>query len=101
MTPFQNQANDDDLHELMAIAVLCGQRNVKAEVLPIYDAWALAYPRDALGAIGQGLAMIARGEMREGYRLINDAAEGAETRSDQARDVRQSIKENVAALAAQ
>lgn len=101
MAPFQNNADDDDLHELMAIAVLCGQRNVKAEVLSIYDAWAEAYPRDALGPIGQGLAMIARGEMREGYRLIDVAADGAETRAEQAQDVRRSIKENVAALATQ
>ena len=98
-TPFTDARNDDDLHLLMAVAVLCGQRGVgPEEVAPVYEAWAHAYPDDALGGIGRGLAMIGRGEAREGYRHIEDTARTATTRAEQARDVLATLKRDIQAM---
>lgn len=99
-TPFTNSENDDDLHLLMAIAVLCGQKGAEADVLPIYEAWALAYPDDALGPIGKGLHMIQSGNPVEGTKLIEGAASGATTRAAQARDVIESLRRDVEKIAA-
>lgn len=98
-TPYTDARNDDDLHLLMAAAVLCGQRGVSHDVAPIYEAWARAYPQDALGGIGRGLAMIGRGEAREGYRLIEETSRTATTRREQAQDVLATLKRDIQALA--
>lgn len=94
-TDYADPRNDDDLHQLMAIAVLSGQRGVSLDTLAIYDAWASVYPRDALGGVGRGLAMIAAGKPRDGYTLIEETSKTAETRSDQARDVLDSLKRDI------
>lgn len=96
--PFASAENTDDLHDLMAIAVLCGHRGVETNVGPIYEAWARAYPNDALGGIGRGLALIGKGQAREGYRLIEETARTATTRQEQARDVLQSLKRDIQAV---
>lgn len=97
-TDYADPRNDADLHQLMAIAVVSGQRGVIANTLPIYEAWSGVYPRDALGAVGRGMALIAAGKMREGYVLIEDAARGAETRTEQARDVLETLKRDIREL---
>ncbi len=97
--PFSTQANTDDLHLLMAVAVLSGQRGVDQDLAPIYDAWEKCYPDDALGGIGRGLAMIGRGEAAEGYLLIERMATSARTRRDQAREVLNSLRRDISALA--
>lgn len=83
---------DDDLHLLMAIAVLVGQRGTDAKTDMIYDAWSRYYPQDALGAVGRGLQMIGQGDTEGGIALIEKAAEHSATRAQQARDVLQSLR---------
>lgn len=88
------QADDpqtDDLHLLMAVAILCGQRGVEARMLPIFDSWAHAYPRDALSGIGRGLYLLNQGDPEGAFAAIRHAAENATTRADQARDVLDSL----------
>lgn len=96
--PFSNPENTDDLHQLMAIAVLCGHRGVAIEASPIYDVWSECYPQDALGGIGRGLLMIGSGKPREGYAMIEEAARTARSRGDQARDVLASLRRDMAEL---
>lgn len=96
--PFKTPENTDDLHLLMAIAVLCGHRSVDTEVTPMYEAWSLAYPDDALGGIGRGLAMIGNGKPRDGYQLIEETARTATTRSEQAMEVLASLQRDMRAL---
>ena len=79
--------NVEDLHLLMAVAVMCGQRGLQTELLPVYEAWEKFYPEDALGPLGRGLFLIGKGETREGYNLVELAAIGSKTRADQAREV--------------
>lgn len=98
-SPFSDPQNDDDLHELMAVAVLCGHKGVRHDMRAVYEAWAHAYPDDALGGVGRGLMMIAAGQSREGYRLIEDTSRTALTRADQAREVLATLKRDIAALA--
>lgn len=98
MQNFASSQNDDDLHELMAVAVLCGHRAVEADVSAIYDAWAKAYPQDALGGIGRGLTMIGNGQAREGYRVIEETARTATTRVEQAEEVLASLKRDIQAI---
>lgn len=98
MKPFADAQNTDDLHDLMAVAVLCGHRGVESDVAAIYEAWAKSYPDDALGGIGRGLAMIGNGQVRDGYRLIEETARTASTRNDQARDVLASLKRDIQAI---
>lgn len=100
-SPFTNRQDDEDLHELMAVAVLCGHHGLRQDVSAIYDAWARAYPDDALGGIGQGLAMIGSGAPKEGYRLIEETARTAATRAEQARDVLATLKREISTLAAE
>lgn len=85
--PFKDPNHTDDLHTLMAIAVLCGHRSVPADVTPMYEVWSQVYPQDALGGIGRGLSMIGNGQPRDGYQLIEETARTATSRSDQAREV--------------
>ena len=82
-----DEAQVDDLHLLMAIAILCGQRGVEAPLMPIFDAWAQHYPDDALAAVGRGLFLVGNGNPEAGFAMIRDATERAKTRVDQARDV--------------
>jgi hypothetical protein len=99
-TAFTDPSLDDDLHLLMAVAVLSGQRGTGAESGAIYEAWARAYPDDALGHVGRGLTLIGGGRFDEGYRIIERAAETARTRTDQARDVLATLRERQAELTA-
>ena len=99
--PYRSEVFEDDLHTLMAVAVLIGQRGVEADVLPVYEAWSQAYPRDALGGIGRGLAMIGAGEPREGYAIVEEAARTAETRREQAAEVLERLRADMAELARQ
>lgn len=96
--PFKDPQNTDDLHDLMSIAVLCGHKNVQAEMLPIYQVWSQCYPEDALGGIGRGLSMIGNGAPRDGYSLIEETARSATTRVEQARDVLASLQRDMRAL---
>ncbi len=90
---------DDDLHLLVTVAVLTGQRGVPADIAPIYDAWSKAYPEDALGPVGKGLALVGEGDLDGGIRLVAEAVRHAKTRVQQAKDVLQSLEESVAAAA--
>ena len=81
----------DDLHLMMAAAILAGQRGVEASLMPIFDAWSQQYPTDALAGIGRGLHLIGNGNPEAGYAMIEDAARTATTRADQARDVLESL----------
>ena len=99
--PFSTPENDDDLHLLMAVAVLCGQKGADVEVLPIFEAWALAYPNDALGPIGKGLHLIRAGDAVGGCKMIETAADQASTRAGQARDVIESLRRDVDQIAAE
>lgn len=76
----------DDLHLLMAVAVLCGQRAVDVPLLPIFDVWQREYPQDALGNLGRGLYLIAKGDTETGLSEI-ETATTAQTRAEQAREV--------------
>lgn len=96
---FSNPQFDDDLHLLMAIAVLGGQRGVDAETDAVYETWAQCYPRDALGGLGRGLSMIRHGDPMGGYELIEQTVKTAETRVDQAREVMDSLRRDLTALA--
>lgn len=81
----------DDLHLLMATAILCGQRGVEAWLLPIFDAWAHEYPQDALAGIGRGLYLLGQGDPEGAFATIREAARNSTTRADQARDVLDSL----------
>jgi hypothetical protein len=96
--PFSNPQNTDDLHDLMAIAVLCGHRSVQTSMEPIYQVWSRCYPKDALGGIGCGLSMIGKGQPRDGYNLIEETARTAATRADQAREVLESLQRDIREL---
>lgn len=96
--PFQHQENTDDLHTLMAIAVLCGHRSVETDVAPMYATRPLACPTDALGGIGRGLHMIGNGKPRDGYRLIEETARAAISRTDQAQDVLAALQRDMRTL---
>jgi hypothetical protein len=96
--PFQDTSFDEDLRCLMAVAILCGHKGVPAQIRPIYEAWAAAYPTDALGPIGIGLALVAEGQGREGYRMIAEAARAAQTRAEQAREVLARLEVDMPAL---
>ncbi len=96
--PFSNPENTNDLHELMAVAVLCGHRNVQTSMEPIYQVWSHCYPKDALGGIGCGLSMIGNGKPRDGYHLIEETARTATTRVEQAQDVLESLQRDIRAL---
>lgn len=89
----------DDLHLLMAVAVLTGQRGVDAPVVPVFEAWSLHYPDDALGRLGIGLFMVGNGNAEGGISMIADAARTARTRADQARDVLDSLVSDFPELA--
>lgn len=89
----------DDLHLMMAAAILCGQRGVETDLMPIFDSWAQHYPQDALAAIGRGLFMIGNGNPESGYAMIADAAERATTRAEQAREVLASLAQDMPELA--
>lgn len=82
----------DDLHLLMAIAVLCGQRAVDAPLLPIFDTWQREYPQDALGNLGRGLFLIAKGDTEAGIGEI-ETATTAQTRAEQAREVLNALRD--------
>ena len=97
-SPFKDSQNDDDLHSLMAVAVLCGHKGVEHDVAPIYEAWAKAYPGDALGGVARGLALIGQGQPREGYLVVEEAARTASTRRQQAQDVLATLKHDISAL---
>lgn len=81
----------DDLHLLMATAILCGQRGVEAHMMPIFDTWSRAYPHDALAGIGRGLYLLGQGDPESAFAAIRQAAETSTTRADQARDVLDSL----------
>ena len=89
----------DDLHLMMAAAILCGQRDVEADVMPIFDCWGHFYPEDALANIGRGLFMIGHGNAAAGYELIAEAANSARTRVGQAREVLASLAQDLPELA--
>lgn len=86
-----NPSQDDDLHLLMAVAILSGQRGVEGHVLPIFDAWGHAYPKDALAGIGRGLCLLNQGDAEGAFAAIRAAAQNSTTRADQARDVLESL----------
>jgi len=88
-----------DLHLLMTVAVLGGRHGVEQDFGAIYDTWTHCYPDDALGAIGQGLILIQRGEQEDGMDLIRAAAQSASTRADQAAEVLASLEADIAASA--
>lgn len=94
--PFADPENTQDLHTLMELAVVCGQRGVREDLGAIYECWSLCYPDDALGAIGRGLLMMSRGKTQEGLDLIEEAARSAKTRAGDARGVLTSLKESLA-----
>ncbi|MFV0385999.1 hypothetical protein [Paracoccus sp. (in: a-proteobacteria)] len=81
----------DDLYFLMATAILAGQRGVTSNVMPIFDAWAEFYPKDALANVGRGLIMLGSGNAEAGYALIAEAAEKSTTRAEQAQAVLASL----------
>ncbi|RMC34934.1 hypothetical protein [Paracoccus alkanivorans] len=89
----------DDIHLLMAAAILCGQRGVETDLMPVFDCWANHYPQDAMANIGRGLFMIGNGNAEAGYRLIVEAAETATSRADQAREVLASLAQDLPELA--
>lgn len=90
--PFSDTSFVDDLHEMMAAAILAEQRGVEVDASPIFEAWGASYPEDALGPVGRGLTLIRTGNTKEGFSLIEGAAQNAKTRQDQARDVLESLK---------
>ena len=94
--PFSDPSFDDDLHLLVTIAVLTGQRGILGQVSTIYDAWALAYPDDALGPVGKGLSLVGEGKFKDGFSMIEAAAKNARTRVKQAEDVLKSLESSVA-----
>ncbi|MEM9341887.1 MAG: hypothetical protein AAGA87_02465 [Pseudomonadota bacterium] len=96
--PFDNAENTEDLHLLMAVAVLCGHKGVTSDMQAVYEIWSKCYPTDALGGIGRGLTMIGNGRPREGYRLIEETARTAETRGDQAKEVLSSLQRDMREL---
>lgn len=96
--PFNTAENTDDLHLLMAVAVLSGHKGVSADMQPIYEIWSKCYPHDALGGIGRGLSMIGNGRPRDGYRLIEETARTAETRGEQAQEVLTSLQRDMREL---
>ena len=83
---------DEDLHLLMAIAVLSGRKGVFGAFLPIYQLWSDVYPADALGGIGLGLNLIAMGDAEGGFALIEETARSAETRADQAKAIMETLR---------
>ncbi|QJD18428.1 MULTISPECIES: hypothetical protein [Paracoccus] len=89
----------DDLHLMMAVAILAGQRGVEAPLMPIFDTWSQHYPQDALAGIGRGLHLIGHGNPEAGYAMIEDAARTATTRAAQARDVLDSLASDFPELA--
>ena len=97
--PFKDARNDEDLHQLMAIAVLCGQRGVVHDMLAIYEAWSAAYPEDALGGIGRGLAMIRDGQPEDGLMMLERTAQTSRTRTEQARDVLTAVRRDYEQMA--
>ena len=97
--PFKDPQNDEDLHELMAIAVLSGQRGVVQDMLPVYEAWSAAYPDDALGGIGRGLAMLRDGQPEEGLALLDRTTRSARTRVEQAREVLAAVRRDFPQMA--
>ena len=76
----------EDLRLLMTLAVIAGRREVEGDFDPIYKAWQDAFPEDALGPLGRGLALYRVGQTVEGLDLIEQAAL-ADTRGAQARDI--------------
>lgn len=94
--PFSDPRFDEDLHLLVTVAVLTGQRGLVLPVGAIYDAWAEAYPNDALGPVGKGLALVGEGNFADGFAMIEGAARNAKTRAQQARDVLASLEASVA-----
>ena len=98
--PFSDSTFDEDLHLLMALAVLCGQHRTIAPVQPIYETWGLAYPEDSLGPVGRGLCLVGEGQFEQGYNMIRDAAQNARTRADQAVDVLKSLEDSFAQMEA-
>lgn len=98
--PFSDPTFDDDLHLLMVIAVLTGQHGLNERITPIYEAWAEAYPDDALGSVGRGLALVGEGKFEEGVELVRQASVNSKTRSDQAADVLQSLEQSFTEAAA-
>jgi len=73
--PFSDPTFVDDLHELMAVAILGAQRGLDADTGAIFEAWGASYPTDALGLVGQGLVLIKKGQTKEGYALVQEALE--------------------------
>ncbi|AGT08885.1 hypothetical protein [Paracoccus aminophilus] len=97
-TPISDDQTDD-LHLMMAAAILCGQRGVETDLMPIFDSWAQIYPQDALANIGRGLHMIGTGNATSGYEMIAEAARSSATRAEQARDVLASLAQDLPDLA--
>lgn len=83
---------EDDLHELMALAVVAGRYGSEVDVLNIYLAWEAYYPNDALGAVGRGLKHFVDGDIAQALAVIDEVASGTKTRADQARDVLAALK---------
>ncbi len=98
--PFTDEVLVDDLHEMMAVAILAAQRGVDADMTGVFETWGLCYPGDALGPIGKGLSLIKAGETKEGYALVETAANTAETRRDQAKDVLTSLQTDLESVEA-
>lgn len=89
----------DDLHLLMAVAILCGQRGVQGDPRAIFDIWSMQYPQDALADIGRGLLLIHEGNAAEGVQMITRAANTATTRVEQAREVLASLSQEIPQIA--
>lgn len=97
--PAATAEQTDDLHLLMAAAILCGQRGVDSDLMPVFDAWALYYPQDALANLGRGLFMIGHGNPEAGMLLIREAATNSQTRAEQAREVLAALEQDLRAIA--
>ncbi|TWI35146.1 hypothetical protein [Paracoccus sulfuroxidans] len=93
--PAATAEQQDDLHLLMAAAILCGQRGVDSDIMPIFDAWASYYPKDALANLGRGLFMVGNGNPEAGMMLIQEAADKSLTRADQAREVLTALQQDL------
>ncbi len=91
-------SKEDDLHELMALAIVAARHGVDIDLLNIYLAWESYYPHDALGAVGRGLKLVVDGKSDEGLEVIASAAKTARTRADQAQDVLQSLLKDLSGM---
>jgi hypothetical protein len=64
-----------DVREALEISVcaaaLAGRRSQALESFPVFKAWDLLAPRDALGAIGMALALHQQGEEDQAFALLD------------------------------